>query len=155
MELPAEFANGLHGQINIRHVAPGEGIIRAGDQGDSLFWVLSGSLSIVQPESRTEPFSGIYWHTLEELHAGDWFGEASLLTGAPRRSTVVAVTACDLAEITKEAFESVLQNDSQVIERLANIMMKRRRPLPDAVPQTVSHLDYWRSVIRTWFGMDG
>jgi hypothetical protein len=154
MELPTKFAGDLHGRINIRHAAPGEGVIRAGDLGDSLFWVLHGNLSVVRAESRLEPYSGVFWHSVTELNPGDWFGEASLLTGAPRRATVVAVTECDLAEITKDAFESVLQTDPHVIERLANIMMERRTLLPDVEPSAVSQLDHWRKTIRTWFRME-
>jgi small-conductance mechanosensitive channel len=154
MGLPVKFAADLQGRIKIRHAAPGEGVIQAGDQGDSLFWVLSGSLSMVQAESRLEPYSGVFWQTIADLDQGDWFGEASLLTGAPRRATVVASTECDLAEITKEAFETVLRSDPQIIERLANIMMSRRSPEPNVEPSTLSQLDHWRSMISAWFRLE-
>jgi hypothetical protein len=154
MELPTIFADRLQGQINIRHVVPGEGVIRGGDPGESLFWVLKGKLSIVQPESRLEPYSGIFWRTTEEMKTGDWFGEASLLTGAPRRATVVAETPCELAEIPKEAFENVLRDDPHLIEHLVNVMERRNHELSSEGPHPVVRRDHWRDMIRAWFRSD-
>ena len=153
MELPTHFAEGLSGRISIRHVVPGEGIIRGGDPGESLFWILKGTLAIVQAESRTEPYSGIFWRTTAELKAGHWFGEASLLTGAPRRATVVAVTSCELAEIPKEAFESVLRSDPNFIEHLAGVMERRNHELNVEKPSTLPPKVQWRSAIKAWFGL--
>ena len=153
MELPTYFAEGLRGRISIRHVVPGEGIIRGGDPGESLFWILKGTLSIVQAESRTEPYSGIYWRTTAELKAGHWFGEASLLTGAPRRATVVAVTPCELAEIPKEAFESVLRSDPNFVEHLVGVMERRNHELNVEKPSALPPKDQWRSAIKAWFGL--
>jgi len=54
---------------------------------------------------RLDPYTGLFWDVVAELGPGDWFGEGSLLTGAPRRATVVAATACELVEVPKAAFE--------------------------------------------------
>jgi len=153
MELPISFADSLRGRISIRHAAPGEGIIRGGDAGESLFWILKGTLSIVQAESRLEPYSGIYWRTTAELNAGDWFGEASLLTGVPRRATVVAISPCELAEIPKEAFESVLRADPNFIEHMVGIMERRNHELNTEKPNSLPPKEQWRSAIKTWFGL--
>jgi len=153
MELPIHFADALGGRISIRRAAPGEGIIRGGDSGESLFWILKGTLSIVQAESRTEPYSGIYWRTTAELKAGHWFGEASLLTGAPRRATVVAITPCELAEIPKEAFESVLRSDPNFVEHLVGVMERRNHELNVEKPSALPPKDQWRSAIKAWFGL--
>jgi len=153
MELPVQFADSLGGLISIRHAAPGEGIIRGGDAGESLFWVLKGTLSIVQAESRTQPYSGIYWHTTSELKVGDWFGEASLLTGAPRRATVVAVTPCELAEIPKEAFESVLRADPNFVEHLVGVMERRNHQLNTDKQSSLPPKEQWRNAIKAWFGL--
>jgi CRP-like cAMP-binding protein len=153
MELPVHFADRLRGRISIRHTAPGEGIIRGGDAGESLFWILEGALAIVQGESRVDPYSGIFWHTTAELKAGDWFGEASLLTGAPRRATVVAISPCELAEIPKEAFESVLRADPNFIEHLAGVMERRNHELSAERLDSLPPKDQWRSAIKAWFGL--
>jgi CRP-like cAMP-binding protein len=153
MELPVHFADRLRGRISIRHAAPGEGIIRGGDAGESLFWILEGTLAIVQGESRVDPYSGIFWHTTAELKAGDWFGEASLLTGAPRRATVIAVSSCELAEIPKEAFESVLRADPNFVEHLVGVMERRNHELSSDKPSSAPPIDHWRSAIKAWFGL--
>jgi small-conductance mechanosensitive channel len=153
MELPTSFADELQGYISIRYAAPGEGIIRTGDPGESLFWILKGSLSVVEAELRHEPRSGIFWRTIEEMKVGDWCGETSLLTGAPRKSTIIADTECELAEIPKEAFESVLRDDPHFIEYLVSLMM-RRHPMPETKAQHVSHREHWYNMIMAWFRAD-
>ncbi len=154
LELPAGWAQELRGLIHIRHVAPDEGLIREGDPGQSLFSVLSGSLRVVKPVERTEPHTGLYWETLAELGPDDWFGEASLLTGAPRNATVVATTACELVEVPKSAFESCLRREPQILERLVDLMETRARAMeePGAEAQ-VGRREQWLSQIRGWFGV--
>lgn len=155
MGLPQEYAEGLHGRLTIRRAAPGEGIIRDGDPGDSLFWVLSGKLAevkAVQP-GPGDGENGIEWGTIADMGPGEWFGEASLLTGAPRRATVVASTACDLVEITRDAFEEILRGDPQVLEVLVDFM-ERHSPAPDAGHHRDTRRNHWLSAIRAWFRVE-
>ncbi|MDP2876954.1 MAG: mechanosensitive ion channel family protein [Holophaga sp.] len=154
LELPVGWAQELRGLIHIRHVAPDEGLIREGDPGQSLFSVLSGHLRVVKPVERTEPHTGLYWETLAELGPDDWFGEASLLTGAPRNATVVATTACELVEVPKIAFESCLRKEPHILERLVDLMESRARAMEGPGAEApVGRRDQWLSQIRGWFGV--
>ena len=153
LKLPLAWAQELHGFIHIRHVAPEEGLIREGDPGQSLFSVLEGRLRVVKPVERTEPHTGLYWETMAELGPGDWFGEASLLTGAPRNATVVASTACELVEVPKSAFESCIRREPHILERLVDLMETRARSMdPEAEPHP-GRREQWLSQIRGWFGV--
>jgi len=154
LNLPLEWTQDLKGRVLLRHVAPEEGIIREGDPGNSLFAVLEGRLKVVRPREGKEPYAGIFWDTLAELKAGDWFGEASLLTGAPRNATVVAETACELMEIPKAAFEQSIQREPQVLERLVDLMEARNRAAePQAADRAGLRREQWLAQIKDWFGV--
>lgn len=154
LELPQEWAQDLKGKILLRHTVPDEGVIREGDPGDSLFAVLEGELRVVRPVERTEPYTGIFWEPIATLKAGDWFGEASLLTGAPRNATVVARTVCELVEIPKAAFEQSLQREPHVLDKFVDLMERRVRASEAHNPEKqAQRRELWLGQIRNWFGV--
>jgi small-conductance mechanosensitive channel len=152
LHLPAIWASELKGKIVLRQVAPDEGIIREGDPGNSLFAVLEGSVKVVRVVEQNEPFTGLAWETIATLGPGQWFGEASLLTGSPRMATVVAETATELVEIPKAAFEQSIKREPQVLERLVDLMEARVRTAETQVPeQRAARREQWLAQIRHWF----
>jgi len=148
--LPPAWAQELQEGMVLRRAAPGEGVIREGDPGESLFMVMAGSLQVVKVAERTEPYTGLFWDVLAELGPGDWFGEASLLTGAPRNATVVAAAPCELVELPKPAFERCLKNHPQVVEQLVDLMESRAARQPEA-HKTAQGRDAWLAEIKGWF----
>ncbi len=153
LHLPAHWAEDLQPHIQVRHVAPGEGVIREGDPGESLFAVLSGTLQVVKAEERETPYHGLYWRVLAELHAGDWAGEHSLLTGAPRSATIVAATEALLVEIPKAGFEASLRREPEVLERLMALMERRREVRDDGAVAAERRREDWRAQVKAWFGL--
>lgn len=82
-------------------------IIREGDLGESLFFVAAG-----------ETFAEIKGQVVMRYEPGDYFGELSLLTGAPRRATVKAGpegARCLL--LTGEVFDTLNFNEAMWLER--------------------------------------
>ena len=150
--VPPEWAPELQEGMVLRRAAPGEGIIREGDRGESLFMVMAGSLQVVSVSERTEPYTGLYWDVLAELGPGAWFGEASLLTGAPRSATVVALTPSELVGVPKAAFEKSILHNPQVVERLVDLMESRAERMPD-VPKPPNGREVWLAQIKHWFGV--
>ena len=71
----------------------GEAIFDEGSQGEKMYVVYSGKVDI-EREGKV----------IEELSAGDSFGEMSLIDGAPRSATARAKTNCEVAPITEKAF---------------------------------------------------
>ncbi|ETR72004.1 MAG: MscS mechanosensitive ion channel [Candidatus Magnetoglobus multicellularis str. Araruama] len=71
-----------------------EYIIKQGNEGDSLFIIIEGSVSvqILIDGKHVE---------VDRMGAGTFFGEMALLTGEPRNASIVAITNCVLYEITK------------------------------------------------------
>lgn len=151
--LPDHWVEDLHGHLRMRTLAPGEGVIREGDAGDSLFAVHRGTLQVVRAEERLEPYTGIFWKPVAELGPGQWFGEASLLTGAPRNATVVALTEVEVAEIPKEAFETSLRREPEILERLVDLMDQRAHGEVEADLPKESRRAHWAHQVRAWFNL--
>ncbi len=150
--LPEPWAGELAGQLTLRRLAPEEAVIREGDAGDSLFAVLSGRLAAVRAVEGTEPYTGLFWERLAEFGPGAWFGEASLLTGAPRSATVVALEACEVVELPKAAFELALGRNPSLVEHLVDLAERRPQeagPSGEAEPRRAQ----WRAQILGWFGL--
>jgi small-conductance mechanosensitive channel len=150
--LPRELAPELKGSVILRRAAPGEGVIREGDPGESLFMVMAGTLQAVKAAERTKPYTGLFWEVLDDLVPKDWFGEGSLLTGAPRRATVVAATACELVEVPKAAFERALRDAPHLVEHLAELMESRTATQAET-PRVANRRELFREDIRRWFGL--
>ena len=73
-------------------------IFREGDSGDSLYYIVSGDVSV-----RVKDDNGRQrW--LTRLATGDFFGELSLFDGRPRSATIVAREQTRLKVITREMF---------------------------------------------------
>jgi CRP-like cAMP-binding protein len=150
--LPREWAPEVREDVLLRRAAPGEAVIREGDAGESLFMVMAGTLQAVRAVERTRPYTGLFWETLGTHGPGDWFGEGSLLTGAPRHATVVAVTECELVEVPRAAFEHDRRTAPELVERLAEL--RETRTARPAVPPRASHREQFRKDIRRWFGLE-
>ncbi len=152
--LPDHWTEDLRPFLTYRHLAPGEGVIREGDPGNSLFAVHRGTLQVVRAEERLEPYTGLFWKPLAELGPGQWFGEASLLTGAPRSATVVALTEAEIVILPKESFEASLKREPEVLERLVDLMERRDQEGAEAATPKESRRSQWSRQVRTWFGVD-
>ncbi len=130
-------------------VRVGEKLIEAGAQGDSLFIVREGTFDI-----RVRDGDGIE-QSVAQLYPGDYVGEASLLTGAPRNATVVASTAASVYAIDRARFEPFVRERPEIAEALAAGLVKRAAQRDAALAQTsteaTSALAAVAAQIRTFF----
>ncbi|WP_420627612.1 cyclic nucleotide-binding domain-containing protein [Candidatus Leptofilum sp.] len=99
----------------------GEQLVRQGDAGDSLFIIKEGAVSVyVQSEDGRSVFTN-------NLHAGDFFGEMSLLTGEARSASIRAEEETEVIIIDKEAFTNVLTQDPTILERFVTAIERRQK----------------------------
>jgi small-conductance mechanosensitive channel/CRP-like cAMP-binding protein len=98
----------------------GETIVRQGDEGQSMFVVLSGSVSVVLEPSREE---------VARIQRGGYFGEMSLLTGEPRSATVLAVGDVVVVEIGADLFRRLAVVHPEAIEKIGMAAMVRKAGL--------------------------
>lgn len=83
-------------------VRSGQVVCRQGDQGDSMFLILSGRVCVsVDRVGEGET-------TLNHLGTGHHFGELSMLVGGPRTATVRAVMDTELLELGRREFHHLM-----------------------------------------------
>jgi small-conductance mechanosensitive channel/CRP-like cAMP-binding protein len=100
----------------------GDTVFERNAPGGTLFFVADGALEVRVPATGENPL-----FVLDRMVPGDMFGEISLLTGEPRSAMVAAATDALLYELTKDAIEPYLLSRPDIFDRLAALMVERRR----------------------------
>jgi small-conductance mechanosensitive channel/CRP-like cAMP-binding protein len=101
--------------------AEGEVVVRQGESGSSMFVVANGEV-VVLLESGQE---------VARIGNGGFFGEMSLLTGAPRNATVRTTADSELLEITGEAFRQFVLANPAAVEQIGIAVANRRAELEE------------------------
>ena len=112
-----------------RFTVPNERIIRAGDRGDSVFFIASGAVEVRLPGRRIR------------LGSGEFFGEMAPLSGQPRQADVVALSYCRLLVLRKVDFERFLAVNSEAkatISRIAEERLSMNQQRGDRAAESVS-----------------
>lgn len=104
----------------IRQFAPGDALVRQGENGTSLFVVAEGILDVHIEGPDGQPLK------VGHILAGEIFGEMSLLTGAPRSATVTANTGVVAYEVTRDLFETILNKRPGIAEQISRLVARRQ-----------------------------
>ena len=78
-----------------RFLQAGQVVVKEGDPGTSMFVVLEGRVAVARESEGGEPV------IMQQLGAGEFFGELALLTGAPRTASVVALEDAVVLELSQ------------------------------------------------------
>src|SRR4029079_10120535 len=126
---------GMLAQAAVRHVfAPGETVIRAGDDGSSMFVFPNGRVQVqISENGRPRPVA--------TLNEGDFFGEMALFTGEPRTANVVALEETEVLEIGHSAMKSLFDTNPDLVESLSFIISERREGLVPQVNAAIASPD--------------
>jgi len=134
-----------------RHVfAPGELVIRGGDQGSSMFVVHNGRVQVqVSDGGKPRPVA--------MLSEGAFFGEMALFTGEPRTANVVAMEETEVLEIGHAAMKHLFETNPDLAEAISWTIAERRAGL-QASSQQVSQITQDEtagllSSIKRFFGL--
>jgi len=90
---------------------PGSILIEEGEVGDAFYVIIYGTLRV------SHDVGGRHLN-LALLQPGDFFGEWSLLTGAPRAATVSALMQTELVAIDRSAFLKIMQLHPEIRDRI-------------------------------------
>jgi predicted acylesterase/phospholipase RssA/CRP-like cAMP-binding protein len=108
----------------------GEVVMREGEPGHDMFVVVSGRLRVVTAGPKGAEV------IVAELGAGETVGEMSVISGEPRSATVYAMRDSQLARLSADRFEQLLERHpkatcqmvtSRLVARLGNRTHQRRR----------------------------
>lgn len=105
--------------------APGETIIRAGDEGASMYVVHRGHVAVQRAESDGDQAQ----KTIAMLHEGDFFGEMGLFTGERRAANVVARAETEVLEIGHNSMRQLFETNPDLMETVGRIIGERRAGL--------------------------
>lgn len=108
-----------------RRFAARSTLIHAGDQSDSLFYIVKGSVTILIEDEHGREMIIAY------LNQGDFFGEMGLFDLSPaqhdRSAWVRAKTECEVAEISYSKFRELTQRDPELLYSVGRQMAERLR----------------------------
>lgn len=123
-ELPPKQVNELVKVVRLEHYHDGEKIFGEGDEGDEMFFIRDGQVSLVHDG-----------HAFKDLGAGEVLGEIALLTGAPRTAgakakgmtTCLALSKLDFDQLREKAPEFDEAMRGLAGERLDELSATRQR----------------------------
>jgi CRP-like cAMP-binding protein len=117
--LSPEELNRLASGVKLKVFARGESLCRQGEAGDSFYVIRTGRVGIFSKNGTSQPVR------VAQLEDGAFFGEMSLLTGAPRSATVTAETDVEVLHVSKQDFAGLLQADASLAGKLAAALESR------------------------------
>lgn len=120
-------------------------LIHAGDDSDALYYIISGSVSVIIEDDDGREMIVAY------LNKGDFFGEMGVFDDElpPSRSAwVKSRTECEVAEISYTKFREIAQQDPRVLYFIGEQMASRLRQTTRKVGD-LAFLDVTGRVART------
>lgn len=129
--LPGEAADALATAIQPRRLRRGEVVFGEGEQGDSLYLILSGKVKIGRTSADGRE------NLLAVLGPGELFGELSLFDPGPRTATASALTDTELGFLPHEALRPWLATHPEVAEQLLRVLAGRLRRTNEAMADLV------------------
>jgi CPA2 family monovalent cation:H+ antiporter-2 len=103
----------LLGLFKPRFAAPGERLIRVGDEADRAFFISSGAVEVSVHGERIR------------LGPGELFGEMALLSGGRRTADVTAIDYCELLVIEEREFRQFAQRCPELHAEIDSVAAQR------------------------------
>ncbi len=118
--LPLEIVEEMVTKVNERKFKKGEFLCIEGAEGDEVFFIESGTISITRGAEE-----------ITTLEAGDVLGEIALVTGAPRTASAVALESTAALTFPKEDFDQWRAESSEFDAAALRLSATRLKELVD------------------------
>lgn len=119
---------------SIAVISAGGVIVNEGEAGDYFYIIIRGTARV------THELGGSTIN-LALMHSGDYFGEWSILTGAPRAATVSAMNRVDILRIERGVMLDFIQKQPEVGERIDRVAHNRRESVSGSgLPESAEQL---------------
>lgn len=112
-ELNADEIGKVMQYLRSQTCAPGEVIVRKGDEAHSMYLLASGEVEIALPGDTVR------------LGPGDFFGEMAVLRRRRRSGTVRAVTPCRLLVLDAEDFHRLIEANATMARHVEDVVKSR------------------------------
>ncbi len=121
-KLGADHLRWLARRMHRRRIDAGDRVLEQGSTGGSAVLLLSGRVEV-----RSRGDEGVE-RTLSTLERGSLFGEAALLTDAPRNASVHAIESCELLELQRRHLLQTMGTKNEVASCILQLTQLRQRP---------------------------
>jgi CRP-like cAMP-binding protein len=108
---------------SVKRFDAGTVLFREGDEGDEMYFILSGSVEVLDGNEQA----------LATIGAGEMFGEMSLVERMPRSATVRVLDTLTALIINSQNFEKVIAWEPAVAFRIMQALSKRVRQLNQSI----------------------
>jgi thioredoxin reductase (NADPH) len=105
-----------------RAITAGDVLVEIGDKGVPFFVVLSGEIEALRPSDKMET-------VLVRHHAGQFSGEANMISGQRSMGRLRVTVSGEALELTRERLLALIQTDAELSEILMRAFMMRRLEL--------------------------
>lgn len=134
----------------------GDAMTRQGAVAHWLYFIVAGEAEVWLESADGER------RLLNTLTPGGFFGEMGLLTGEPRRATVIAKSDCECYRLDKAGLEDIIHSRPAIAEELSRVLANRAAAIAQAQSDlssrqpagSASHATILGR-IRAFFGLNG
>lgn len=121
-------------------------ILRAGEETDALYIVLSGRVKVLIPDEEGHEV------ILSIIGPQEYFGEMGLLDDQARSASVETLEPCEMLRLTKAGFTSVLKDNFELAMLIIQNLVKRLREA-DRKIESLALIDVYGRVARLLIDM--
>ena len=118
--------------IDVRHLAAGDTLFKAGEPGEALYVVRSGEVELFIKDTAGQRIA------LAIAGAGEMFGELALLDRGPRTATAIAISDAELLELDRDDLLLLFQRSPAAALRLLAAMGRMTRKADELLKTRVS-----------------
>ena len=126
-----EAAEALASSLQYADYARGETVFLEGEQGDTLYIVLTGKVKIGRRATDGRE------NMLSVMGPSDMFGELSLFDPGPRTATATVVTEARLASLAHASLKPWITDRPEIAEQLLRVLARRLRRTNDALADLI------------------
>jgi CRP/FNR family cyclic AMP-dependent transcriptional regulator len=127
--------------VQHRSYPRGAAILRAGEETEALYIILSGRVKVLIPDEEGREV------ILTMMGAQDYVGEMGLLDNLPSSATVETLEPCEMLRIPRTAFLSCLENHAEVAMMVMRNLVSRLRNA-DRKIESLALIDVYGRVAR-------
>src|SRR3712207_3011199 len=126
-----EAVEALAAALQYADYSRGEAVFTEGEQGDTLFIVLTGKVKIGRRAADGRE------NMLSVMGPSDMFGELSLFDPGPRTATATVVTDARLASLAHASLRPWITDRPEIAEQLLRVLARRLRRTNDALADLI------------------
>ena len=142
-DFEADELEKLAGYMRCYRAPLGTEIIREEDDGDFMLLLLDGSVEIVKKDVRGLP------QIMANAGPGKTLGEMSLIDGAPRFASCIALDTVEFAVLDRESLSRIIAEEPQIgVKLMTELLMLLNQRLRSVSKQLLDCLEARRSRIR-------